>query len=290
MRAVSLSKPAAIDLLSRYFVPVLLSTDDYGKQKKSRSEEVEWELVRQSATSKGLFHGTVTAYVIDPQGAVITSMDVGDALHSEKFERMLTKVVEDLHLEPRAVDAVRASASTQIAAPRLKYRTGLLLHIWTCYLPSSGDNRGASEDWLELGSADWSALVPPADVHAGDSWEVPRRVTDKLYRYFYPAVCIYTPKDSRIARADLTATVSAVRPGAVEVSLHGFADLDHNGDKEDAGRVVARLAGALRYDPSQRLITSFQLASEKAVFAWDYHGKVHTPTIAIAVESVSTSK
>ena len=290
MRAVSLSKPSIIDLLTRYFVPAWVSIDDYGKERKSSAEYRAWEEVRASAERQGLFHGTVTAYVLDSDGSVINSMDVGDALRPENVERMLDKVVKDRHLQPRNTQAVRASAASVFPSPQPKHRTGLLLHVWTCYLPSSGENRGVGEDWVELTSSDWNPLAPPPGARVGESWDVPRRATDKLYRYFYPAVCVYNPSASRIHRADLTATLESATPDGMIVTLQGYVDLDHNGDKEDAGRVVARLQGALRYDPRERLITSFQMASEKAVFAWDYHGTVHHPEIAIAVESVGVRK
>jgi hypothetical protein len=290
MRAVSLSKPSIIDLLARYFVPAWVSIDDYGKERKSTAEYRAWEQVRASAERQGLFHGTVTAYVLASDGSVLDSMDVGDALRPENLQRMLEKVVKDRHLQPRNPEAVQASAASAFPSPRPKHRTGLLLHVWTCYLPSSGDNRGVGEDWVELSSTEWEPLAPPAGARVGDSWDVPRRLADKLYRYFYPAVCVYNPSASRIRRADLTATLASSAADEAIVILQGFVDLDHNGDKEDAGRVVARMQGALRYDPRERIITSFQMVSEKAVFAWDYHGKVHTPAIAIAVESVGSRK
>ena len=292
MRAVSLSKPSIIDLISRYFVPAMMSVDDYGKEKKSRAERVEWDLIRKRAEQHGLFHGTVTAYIVEPDGNVKNSMDVGIALRPENLERMLTKAVEDLHLTPRDPQAVLASATWASTAPRPKYRTGLMLHVWTCYLPSSKDNRGVGEDWIELGPAEWGALVPPPDAKVGDSWEVPQRVADKLYQYFYPAVCVYSPKESRIDRADLTASVLKVSPHEVIVGLKGFVDLNHNGNKQDPGRVIARMLGALRYDTKEQFITSFQMASEKAVFAWDYQGQgtVRTPAIAIAVENLAAAK
>jgi hypothetical protein len=287
MRAVLLSKPSIIDLLTRYFVPALLSIDDYGKERKSMAEYRAWQEVRANAERQKLFHGTVTAYVLDGDGSVIDSMDVGVALRPENLERMLEKVAKDRHLQPRKTDAISSSAASALPSPRPKHRTGLLLHVWTCYLPSSGDNRGVGEDWVELTSSEWNPLVPPPGARLGDSWDVPRRAADKLYRYFYPAVCVYNPNASRIHRADLTATLERVTGDEMTVGLQCYVDLDHNGDKEDAGRVVARLQGALRYDPRERLIKSFQMVSEKAVFGWDYHGTVHHPEIAIVVESVS---
>jgi hypothetical protein len=290
MRAVSLSKPSIIDLLARYFVPAWVSIDDYGKERKSNAERLAWEQVRASAEGQGLFHGTVTAYVLASDGNVLDSMDVGDALRPENLQRMLEKVVKDRHLQPRNPEAVHASATSAFPSPRPKRRTGLLLHIWTCYLPSSGDDRGVGEDWLELSSSEWEPLAPPPGSRVGDSWDAPRPLTDKLYRYFYPAVCVYNPNASRIRRAELTATLSSFTADEAIVTLQGFVDLDHNGDKEDAGRVVARMEGALRYDRRERIITALQMASEKAVFAWDYRGKVHTPRIAIAVESVGSRR
>ena len=41
MRASSLSQPAVIDLLSRYFVPVLFSVDGYGDPPRERAEDEE---------------------------------------------------------------------------------------------------------------------------------------------------------------------------------------------------------------------------------------------------------
>jgi hypothetical protein len=290
MRAVSLSKPSIIDLLARYFVPAWVSIDDYGKERKTNAEYRAWEQVRASAERQALFHGTVTAYVLASDGSVLDSMNVGDALRPVNLQRMLENVVEARHLQPRNPEAVHASAASAFPSPRPTHRTGLLLHIWTCYLRSSGDNRGVGEDWLELSSSEWQPLVPATGTRVGDSWDAPRNLADKLYRYFYPAVCVYNPSASKIRRADLTATLASLTADEAIVTLQGFVDLDHNGDKEDAGRVVARMEGALRYDPRERIITSFQMASEKAVFAWDYHGKVHTPPIAIAVESVGARK
>ena len=130
MRAVLLSKPSIIDLLTRYFVPAWVSIDDYGKERKSIAEYRAWEEVRASAERQKLFHGTVTAYVLDSDGSVIDSMDVGVALRPENVERMLEKVVKDRHLQPRNTHAVRferrvcvpqsaAEASDGPAAPRL---------------------------------------------------------------------------------------------------------------------------------------------------------------------------
>ena len=61
--------------------------DDYGRDRKPRAEEVEWEGIRREAGRRGLFHGTVTAYVIDPDGTPLASMNVADALRPENLER-----------------------------------------------------------------------------------------------------------------------------------------------------------------------------------------------------------
>ena len=49
MRASSLSNSQVLDLLRRYFVPVLYSVDDYDQVKKDKLESDEWDRIRARA-------------------------------------------------------------------------------------------------------------------------------------------------------------------------------------------------------------------------------------------------
>ena len=57
MRASSLSNSEVLDLLSRYFVPVLYSVDDYEQAKKNKAAADEWDRIRQLAERRGLARG-----------------------------------------------------------------------------------------------------------------------------------------------------------------------------------------------------------------------------------------
>jgi hypothetical protein len=146
---------------------------------------------------------------------------------------------------------------------------------------------GLSHDWVELTAAEWKAFVPAGEARTGSAWEVPAKVADKVFRYFYPPAPNWKVQDSTVLERSLTATVVSVSDKEVRVALRGSAVVSHPfGGKGTDGKMTAKLAGVLSYDPARRAVTSFLMASEEAKYVWLSDGVRQPETIVIAVESV----
>jgi hypothetical protein len=284
MRTSSFSNKEVIGLISQYFVPVWIGWDDYGCDKKP-AEQDEASRIRSRAGKLGLVAGNVNVYLLDPQGEPVQAMGVSKAMEPENLLPMLTRFVRDKQLKPRTPEAIRATARTPPPMPKPKTEHGLVLHVWTRYLPPGEVDKGTTDDWLELSPDEWGKFLPGAGAQVGASWDVPRQTADKLYQYFYPAVCHYDARASKIRQAELTATLAAANPKETQITLQGHADLDHSRDGSIDGRVTARMIGLVRFDPAARIITSFEMVSERADYVWHWQGKPSPSRIAIVVDS-----
>src|SRR5437016_13778858 len=118
MRASSLSNPDILDLLSRYFVPVLYSVDDYEQIKKNKAAAEEWDRIRQQAESRGLARGTVCVYLIDSGGSVLDSMLVDQAMKPAVLIPMLKRVIERENVQPRGPEKLRSTPAARLARER----------------------------------------------------------------------------------------------------------------------------------------------------------------------------
>jgi hypothetical protein len=275
MRTSSFSHEHVIRMLSRYFIPVWSSSDNYDGT-LGAADLAEWNRIQR---------GRIMIYLIAPDGTVFDRMNVTEALQTEKnLIPMLERAIKNRKLKPRDPAAVRASAVSQVRPPRRKDQNGLLFHVSTF----GGHDPRRGEDYVELAPAEWSALVPPARARAGTSWRVPKKVADRLYRYCYPAVCNYWADHSKVRAGSLTATVVASKGKQVRIALRGVLALEH--DVTDNGtfpaRVSAELIGLATYDRQKRTLTRFQLAAERATYRKAWQGKATEGAMAIAVELV----
>lgn len=286
MRASSLSDDRVVRLLAAYFVPVFLSRDDYTGANRDAADAAEAERLRRAAAAKGMSHGNVSAYVLDPSGVPVASLIVSQAMEPDKLLDMLRQVIDDRHLKPRDPDAVRASTAPSPGAPRPVSPGGLVLHVWTRPL-GADSSTGPGDDWVELTPEDCASFVPPADAAAGTEWDVPERVTDKLFSRCYPAVCNYHATATKVRHAGLSARVVASSAGRAEVALRGFLEADHSRDGNGDGQVLASFIGWATSDLATRRVTSLTLASDRAAYVYHWKGQRNpSPLIAIAVESV----
>src|SRR5262249_32443479 len=201
------SHSQVVSLLSQYFVPVWLSNDDYARPRKTQAEIDEVRRIKTATARKGLVNGNVNVYLIDPEGDIIDTMGVAKALEPGNLLPMLRKVVQAKQLQPRDPKAVRASAHPVLPAPDPQTERGLVLHVWTRFLPPGETEKGSTDDFVELTAEEWAGFVPAGNVKPGSSWEVPRKVADQVSQYFYPAVCHYDAKASKVRGGTLTATV-----------------------------------------------------------------------------------
>jgi len=282
MRVSSLSNERVIELVSQYFVPVWVSRDSYQLAPRPKEEKAELTRVDRERQKRGLEGGSVCVYILTPDGSLKATLPVQKASRPANLIPFLEKLVEAEGYPSRRAEAVRASTAPKRTTRQPK-KDGLVLHVLTRYTEHR-TNYGVSQDWAELTAEEWKAFVPAADVRAGASWQVPGKVADKLFRYFYPPGPDWRAADSTILSRSLTATAVTISDREGKVALRGTLELSHPFGVGTQGRVRAKLAGVLTYDPGRRAITSFLMASEEAEFAWAAKGKPHPEKMAIAVE------
>ncbi len=291
MRVSSLSDDRVIDLVSRYFVPALYSRDHYQADGPSRAEQDEVLRIDRDRSSRGLKGGTVCVYILAPDGAVLATQPVQFAYRPENLLPLLKDVVDGRRLRPRDPGAVKASAAPPPPPARPRTEDGLLLHFWT-RTDDRASNRGVSQDRVELTAAEWRTVIPPAESRPGASWEVPDKVAHKLFQYCYPPGPHWNARDCKVLGGRLSATVLSAPDDETRVRLTGKLELafPHTPGPNDrtgagpAGRVTARLTGVVRYSPSRRAITSWEMASEEAEYVRYWQGKAIPSKMLIAVE------
>src|SRR5215831_12766978 len=120
MRASSLSDERVIELVSRYFVPVWLSRDNYQLAARSDAERAEIHRIDLDKQKRGLKGGTVCVYLLASDGAVMATLPVHQAHNPNNLVPFLKEIIEKERLKPRNPAAVQASAAHRQAAG---YRT-----------------------------------------------------------------------------------------------------------------------------------------------------------------------
>jgi hypothetical protein len=283
MRVSSLSDDRVIRLLTQYFVPVWVSRDHYQLAPPSKAEQDELLRLDRDRRQRRLEGGTVSVFLVAPDGTVAGSQPVQLAYKPENLVPFLEKYIKEGGVRPRDPAAARATAAPRPQA-RAKAEGGLLLTVRTRF-DGKGPNRGVGRDRVELAPAEWAALLPAGDARPGSSWQVPREVADKFFGLFYPPLPHWDAKDSKVVSGSLTATAVSVSAREVQVKLAGAVDLlyPYTGKATD-GRVKAKLVGVMRYHPGRRAITSFVLVSDEASYVWHWEDRPQPGTMLIAVE------
>jgi hypothetical protein len=284
MRVSSLSNEKVINLLSKYFIPVWLSRDHYQLAAPSDSEKDELLRIDRDRAKRKLEGGTVSVFVLAPDGAVSASMSVQRAYKPENLVPFLQKIVDDQHLEARGAKAIKETTAAPRPPSRPKTEGGVMLHVWVRD-ENMKENRGVSQDWVEWTSAEWKALAPAAGAKVGSTLALPRDAAGKLYRRLYPPGPRWDARDAELANGKLTATVISAKDGEVRLKLEGEADVifPATGHPTD-GRIKAKLVGAARYDMAKQAFTSFVLTSEQAEYVWYWENKPQPRKLLMAVE------
>jgi hypothetical protein len=284
MRVSSLSNEKVINLLSKYFIPVWLSRDHYQLAAPSDSEKDELLRIDRDRAKRKLEGGTVSVFVLAPDGAVSASMSVQRAYKPENLVPFLQKIVDDQHLEARSPKAIKETTAASRPPSRPKTEGGVMMHVWVRD-ENMKENRGVSQDWVEWTNAEWKALAPAAGAKVGSTLALPRDAADKLYRRLYPPGPRWDARDAELANGKLTATVISAKDGEVRLKLEGEADVifPATGHPTD-GRIKAKLVGAARYDMAKQAFTSFVLTSEQAEYVWYWENKPQPRKLLMAVE------
>ncbi|MGH7222175.1 MAG: hypothetical protein ACRELF_03010, partial [Gemmataceae bacterium] len=218
MRVSSLSDRRVIALIRKYFVPAWVSRDFYQFDGDNNDEKAEIVRLDRDRRQRGLVGGTVCVLIVAANGDVLASQRVQLAFKPENLLPFLQKIIADQKLEPRSEEAIRASAAE---APEVKPKTkdGRLIHIWTRV--DTGNNRGLSNDRVELTAAEWKAFLPPADAKLGTSWEIPEKIAHKLFQYGYPPGPYWKAKDCKVLKGTLKANLAALSDEEARIQLEG---------------------------------------------------------------------
>jgi hypothetical protein len=282
MRASSLSNKEVIELLSKHFVPVLVAKDESRDIKHTEADKAELLRISRECQKRKLTAGTVCVYIIHPDGAVLGTLLVQKASKPENLVPFLKEIVEKEKPPARDAEPVRASAARKPIEP--KGDGTVRLHVITRF-EGGRKNYGLSEDWIELTPEEWTAFLPASAAKPGTSWNVSEKVTEKLFRCFYPPGPNWDMRQSKVLKSELTATLSADSSKEAEVSLRGSVELSYPfAGKGTDGKVTAKLVGLVRGSPKEKTITSFTIVSEEAQHVWHWQEKPLAERMAIAVE------
>jgi hypothetical protein len=281
MRASSLSDDRIIDLLSKYFVSVWLSTDDYELEKKDQAEADEYMRYRRLAKDQGLAAGNVQIYLILPDGKLLTTMHIAQASKPEKFEALLKDTIDQYKLQPREV----AKKTNTAARPRPKDDTkdALVFHIAARHLGPRA-NWGLAENWVTLDRKNWATFVP-RDPKVGSTWEIRPETARKLFMHFYPPGPNYKTGNGAIEESSLTAKVTAVEKGRALVTFTGDVKMSHNlATREGGGAIKSKITGYALVDTAQGKLTELALITESAELVWSWQGTPQPLKFAAFVE------
>ena len=281
MRVSSLSDPRVVDLVSKYFVPVCVSRDDYQHDPRSQDEKAELLRLDRDRAKRGFKGGNVCAFVITANGDVLATQPVQLAYKPENLLSFLQTIVAEQKLGPRSEEAIRASAA-QPADERSKTAGSRFIHIWTCM--DTGLNRGLTNDRAELTAAQCQAFLPPAQAKPGASWTIPEEIAHKLFQYGYPPGPQWMTKDCKVMKGTLKATLAAVSGAEARIELEGEMFLKFPFGRPTEGRITSRLVGAARADCRKQTLTSLELVSEDAEYVWYWQGKPQPRKMRIAIE------
>lgn len=281
MRVSSLSDRRVIELIGKYFVPAWVSRDFYQLEGDNVDEKAEVARLDGERHKRGLEGGTVCVFIVAPNGDVLATQRVQLAYKAEHLIPFLQKIILEQKLRPRSAEAIRASAA-EASAAKPKTKDGRLVHIWTRV--DTGDNRGLSNDRVELTAAEWKEFLAPANARPGTTWEIPEKIAHKLFQYGYPPAFSWKASDCKVLRGVLQATLIQLSGEQALIQLRGEMVLSFPPGKPAAGRITARFVGAVREDRKAKTLTSLALVSEKADFVWYWQGKPQPRKMRIALE------
>lgn len=283
MRVSSLSDERVIDLVSKYFVPAWVSRDSYQQDKRSKDEQTELERIDGERAKRRLIGGSVCVFLLDSDGHILATQRVQEACKPENLVPLLKKTIAEKKLTPRDADAVRTSAAKPSSA-KSKSEDGRLIHI-LARVDQKNNNRGVSNDRIELTAAECKAFVPAADARMGTSWNIPDKISHKLYQYCYPPGPRWKVKDSQVRKGTLKATLVSVSESEARIRLQGEMELSFpNTGKPTDGRITARFVGMAHVDAKKQMLTSLLLVSEQADYIWHWQGKPQPLKMRMAME------
>lgn len=242
-----------IEVLNRSFVSVYINNQDYDSKGGSAppEERAELQRIHQEGYAKKLSVGTVTAFMLSPDGHTYDIV-------TPPMLATLERTVEHFKPTPGKPVVPPAPQSAPPPAPA---------DAVTLHLVSRGDDRGSwgqfpAENWIILERADWLKIVPAVDVEPGQTWEFDRDVSARILTYFYPQTENNNASIDRIQQQLLRAKVLTVKAGVVTARVDGFLRMQHvfYPGRTDAQPLGAEIVGVLTFiadqPPSLQLVTT----------------------------------
>jgi hypothetical protein len=290
MRVSSLSDPRVIDLVSKYFVPVSVSRDDYQRDPRDQDEKGELLRLDRERAKRRFKGGNVCAFVIAANGDVLATQPVQLAYKPENLLPLLQSIIAEQKLGPRSDEAIRVSAAPPYppqnrggrGGANPKTEGGRFIHIWTCL--DTGSNRGLSNDRVELTAAQCKAFLPPVKAKPGTEWYIPEDVAHKLFQYGYPPGPQWMTKDCKVLKGTLKATLATVSDAEAHITLEGEMLLKFPFGKPTEGRITAHFVGVAHADCNKQTLASLALVSDQADYVWHWQGKPQPRKMRIALE------
>lgn len=279
---MALSDERVIALLSKFYIPVFTSNEDYTDGTTPPEERAELERIRREGHAAKLSVGTVHAFVLaPPDGRLLDTMHVA-TMKADALAAMLEKHARALGtVAGPPPGALRPGAVSPPPVPP----GALRLHLTARYLERRGNTlslvEGAGGNWSALPGEDWLALSPQeqarwlsppsakdALLRAGSSWEIAPEAAWPLLTRFYPPTENNDLAKNRREQLTLTASlVSPPRGGSALARLEGSLRMRHPFyHKDDAKTVTASVVGYLTFAPEQRRIRSLEMVTEGAEY------------------------
>jgi hypothetical protein len=277
----SLSNPRVIELVSKYFVPAWYSRDFYQIEGDHQDEKKEIARIDAERVKRRLEGGNVNVFIIADNGDVLATQRVQVAYKPENLIPFLEKIIAQQKLKPRSENAIRDNTAKPVAA-KPKTEGGRFIHIWTRL--DTGENRGLSNDQVELTAKQWKSFLPPADAKVGSSWDIPEEIAHKLVQYGYPPSPNWMTKDCKVLKGTIKATLAELSGEEAHIKLEGKMELKFPVGKPTEGRITAHFEGVARGDSKKQTLSSLAMVSKNAEYVWYWQGKPQPMKMRIALE------
>jgi hypothetical protein len=306
MRASSLSNAKVIDLLNSCFVAVNVSNEAYGEGGSAPAEEkAEKNRIYREALAAGLPAGTVCAYLLTSDARPVDVAPLNQSLATDPGR--LADKMEGLAKQVKAVRGGPVVEPAGQSTPPTCDADSLVLHLTARYLERKGNDlvrldtdsvlgsrKGGnwadlpSEDWIVLGRAEWTKLLPAGQVRPGLSWELDKKAASKLLGHVFPPTENTNFEKNRIDEHSLRAQVESIQDGVARARLEGNLRMKHPFyHQDDNNHVDADLIGYLDFEPGEPRIRSFRLVTDRATYGGDASARQF---FGVAVRSVPGGK
>jgi hypothetical protein len=273
MRASSFSDERVIRLVSRYFVPVSVSRDNYLMPAADAATTRELQRIDAERRSKHFEGGIVAVYILDSKGTVRATMPVQQAYYPDRFVAFLEKVIADLEARPRRPEDVLQTTAPPAPARRPAHEDALALTVWTRAGVGNKTTGDTTIDYVDLKPDEWKSFVPMGDAEVGGKWSIAEATADRLFLLCYPPGPHWKTEANKIAERTLAATLVGVEGNEGVVRLSGKVTMFHPfTGKPDDPYVIVSVIGYVRYDRKSKAITAFNLMSVEAATLRTWQG------------------